>query len=46
MNQFRGLLLDRGNHLRMAMACGDDGDSGREIEEHVAVHVLDQGAAP
>ena len=33
VNQFGGLLLNRGDNVGMAMSGGDDGDSGGEIEE-------------
>ena len=40
VNEFRGLFLNRGDYFRMAMAGGDDGDTGGKIEESVAVNVF------
>ena len=40
-----GRLLDRLHHLRVRMPGGAHGDAGREVEEAVAVHVPDLGAA-
>ena len=45
VNQFAGLLLDGGDDLGMAVSGGGDGDSGGEVEELIAVHVLDHDAA-
>ena len=45
VNQFGGLLLDGGDDFGMAMAGGNDGDAGGEIEENVAVHVFYHRAA-
>src|ERR1700734_2782106 len=45
VDQFGGLLLNCSDHIRVAMASGNDSDAGREIEKSVAVHVLDNGAA-
>ena len=39
-----GLALDGGNHVRVAVPGGVDRDAGGEVQEHVAVDVLD-GAA-
>ncbi len=39
-----GLLLNGLHHFGMAVAGGHDGDSGVEVEEAVAVHVLHDGA--
>ena len=44
MDQPGGLFLDRFDHLRMAMAGGDHGDPGGEVQEPVAVGILDHGA--
>lgn len=42
-----GLVLDGGGDVGMTMAGGGDGDAGREVEEQIAVHVLDhRPAAP
>ena len=38
------LVDDRGDHLRVGVPGGVDGDAGGAIEEPVAVHVLDDGA--
>ena len=45
VEQLVGLVLDRGDDLRVAVAGGGDGDAGGEVEEQVAVHVLDDAAA-
>ena len=45
VDQLAGLLLDGLDDLRMAMAGGGDGDAGGKVEELVAVHVFDPGAA-
>ena len=45
MNQFRGLLLNRADHVGMAMSGRTNCDSGGEIEEHISIHVFDHGAA-
>src|SRR5215469_16584586 len=45
VNQFRGLLLNCGYDLGMAMASGGDGDAGGKVEELVAIHVLYANAA-
>jgi hypothetical protein len=44
VDELRRLTLDRINHARMAMAGGNDRDSGREIQKSVAIDVLDNGA--
>ena len=46
VNQFAGLLLYGGDHMRMAMSRGSHGDAGREIEELVAVDIGHNDAAP
>src|ERR1041385_92151 len=45
LNQFRGLLLDRLHHFGMAVSSGNHGDSGGEIQEFIAVNVLNNHAA-
>ena len=45
MDQFAGLLLNGGDHIRMAVAGGSHGNAGGEIEELVAIHVGDDNAA-
>ena len=45
VDQLGSLLLDRRNNFRMAMAGRGDRDSGREIEEFVAVDVFDAKSA-
>src|SRR5690348_4275498 len=45
MNQFSCLILNRGDDVRMAMTRRNDGDAGCEVEEAVAVHILDYRAA-
>ena len=40
--QLRGLLLDRRDDLRVRVAGGVDRDAGGEVEEQVAVDVLDR----
>src|SRR5215467_4407417 len=40
VDQLGGLLLDCRHHLGVAMSCGNHGDSGGEIQEFVAVNVL------
>ena len=44
VDQARRLLLNRLHHPRMAVAGGDHGDAGVEIQEPVAVDVLDDRA--
>ena len=44
MDELRGLLLDRGHDLRVRVAGRGHRDAGREIEEEVAVDVLDRQA--
>ena len=39
-----GLALDRGDDVGVAVAGRVDGDAGGEVEEHVAVDVLDRAA--
>ena len=41
VNQFRGLLLDGGDYLRMAMPCRNHGDPGSEVQELVSVDIFD-----
>ena len=43
--QLGGLLLNGGDDLGMAVAGGGYGDAGGEVEELVAIHVLDHDAA-
>ena len=43
--QLLGLVLDRRDDLGMAVPGGGHGDAGGEVEEQVAVHVLDDAAA-
>ena len=38
------LIDDRGDHFRMRVAGGVDGDAGGAVEKQVAVDVLDDGA--
>ena len=45
VQQLVALVGDGGDDLGMAMARRGDGDAGREVEEEVAVHVLDDRAA-
>src|SRR5579864_9726397 len=45
MDQFRRLLLNGSDHMRMAMAGRGHGDTSRKIEELVAVDVGDDDAA-
>src|SRR5262249_26355813 len=40
VDQFRGLLLNGGNHFRMTMPGGGNCDTGGEVEELIAVHVF------
>ena len=44
VDEARGLLLNRFDHFRVAVASGADGDAGVAVEEDVAVHVLDPDA--
>ena len=44
MDQFRGLRSDGADDLRVAVPGGDHGDPGAEVQEPIAVHVLDQRA--
>src|SRR5690349_1953677 len=46
MDQLGGLLLDRGDDLRVAVTGRVDRDAGGEIEEQVAVDVLDGKPVP
>ena len=47
VDQLGGLLLDRGHDLRVRVARGVDRDAGGEVQEEVAVDVLDrQAVAP
>src|SRR6188508_1322649 len=46
MDQLGSLLLDRGDHLRVAVAGRVDRDAGREVEEEIAVDILDREALP
>ncbi len=45
VDQLAGLVLDGGDDLGMAVPRRGDGDAGGEIEEEVAVDVLDHRAA-
>ena len=45
VDEFRRLLLNGSDYLRMAVAGGDHGDAGGKIEELVAVHVFEDEAA-
>ena len=45
VDQLGRLLLDGLDYFRMTVAGGGDGDAGGEVEELVAVHVFDPGAA-
>ena len=45
VDQLGRLLLNGGDHLRMAVPGGDYGNSRGEIEESISVHVLHHGAA-
>ena len=44
MDQFGGLVLNGLHHTRMAVPGRADGDSGGEVEEQVAIHVLEHQA--
>ena len=44
VEQVRGLVLDRLDDVRVAVARGVDGDAGGEVEEDVAVDVLERAA--
>ena len=46
VNQFSGLLLNRGHHFRMAMTGSNNGDARGKIEEAVAVHVFHRSTTP
>ena len=46
VEEFLGLPLDRLDHLGMAVSSGVDRDARHEIEEAVAVHVLDHRPLP
>ena len=46
MQQPLGLVPDGRHDLRVGMARRADRDAGVEVQEHVAVHVLDHGAGP
>jgi hypothetical protein len=46
MDQLRGLLLDRGDDLRVTVTGRVDRDARREVEEEIAVDVLDREALP
>ena len=45
VDQFARLLLNGGNHFRMAMAGRGHGNAGGKIEELVAIHIFDHNAA-
>ena len=45
VDEFRRLLLNGGDHLRMAVAGGDHCNAGGKIEELIAVDVFDDEAA-
>ena len=40
MQQPVGLVLDRCDHLGMAVTCGTNGDTGCEIKKSVSVHIM------
>src|SRR5437764_1277270 len=44
VDQARGLVLNRADHLRMTVAGGHYRDSGVEIKEAVSIDVFDDGA--
>ncbi len=46
VNQLGGLLLNRGDHFRVAMSSRAHGNTRCEVEEGVAVHVLDDRTVP
>jgi hypothetical protein len=46
VDQFARLLLNRRNHMGMAVTSGSYGDAGRKIEKFVAVNVGDDNAPP
>ncbi len=46
VNEFRGLILNRRDDFRVAVPGVGDRDSGGEIEEQVAVNVLNDAPAP
>ncbi len=43
VNQARRLLLHGGDHARVAMAGGDDGNTRREIQKAVAIDIFNEG---
>src|SRR5579872_6994858 len=45
VNQFRGLLLNGGDHIRVAMSGRGHGDSSGEIKKFIAINVGDHDAA-
>ena len=45
MDQFARLLLNSGDHFRMAMAGRGHGNPSGEIEELIAIHIFDHNAA-
>ena len=42
----RGLFLNGGDDMGMAVACGADRDARGKVQKHVAVNVFDHCAAP
>ena len=45
MDQFGGLVLNRLDYLRMTMPCRGHGNTCREVEKLVAVHIFHANAA-
>ena len=46
MNERPGLTLDGAHHVRVAVTGGDHGDAGAEIEEGIAINILNEGPLP
>src|SRR5690242_21838085 len=44
MQEFRGLLLNRSDHLRMRMTSRDNRDPGVEVEEMISIDIFDDRA--
>jgi len=40
MQQLLSLILDRLDHMRMAVTGGIDGNAGREIQKNISVHIV------